>query len=61
MSVDIYVRREQSNAIDTGFSKKRAERMRREAIRDFTDTMRELIFAWLRIRRAGLSQTRVQP
>jgi len=51
MNTDIHVRRDERGFIDIPFYKRRGERLRRRAIVKLTDSIRELLFGWLRRRR----------
>lgn len=59
--INTSARRDDCGSIDISFYKKRAERLRREAILDMAHTIRELILAWLHQRRAGVARRVLRP
>jgi len=61
MNTDIDVRRDERGFIDIAFYKRRAECLRRQAILELTDSMRERLFGWLRRRRPASRRGLARP
>jgi uncharacterized membrane protein YgaE (UPF0421/DUF939 family) len=61
MNTEIDVRRDERGFIDIAFYKRRAERLRRQAIIELTASVRELLSGWLRRRRPAAQDRLVKP
>jgi len=61
MNTEIDVRRDERGFIDIAFYKRRAERLRRQAIIELTTSVRELLSGWLRRRHPAAQDRLVKP
>ncbi len=61
MKTEIDVRRDERGVIDIAFYKRRAERLRQQAMIELTESVRELLYGWLRRRRPAAPRRLVKP
>lgn len=61
MNTEIDARRDERGVVDIAFYKRRAERLRRQAIIELTASARELLYGWLRRRRPAARHRLVKP